>query len=824
MKISYNWLKDYVDHPLSPGALGERLTMGGLELEDVQTLGASLEGVVVGRVLAVRPHPNADRLTLCRVDVGNGAPLQIACGAPNVAAGQKVPVATVGTTLRLPSRAHPGQKEAIQITKAKLRGEVSEGMICAEDELGLSDDHAGIMVLREDAEVGRPFEAYLARQGLAAADTVLDLAVTPNRPDATSHLGVARDVAALTDAPVTRPDVPLPEPGGAAAAQVAVEIRCPEDCHRYVALLLRGVAIRESPPWLQQRLRAIGLRPINNVVDVTNYVMYECGQPLHAFDFDRVEGARIVVRRAEEGERFTTLDGKTHTLPAGVVLICDAARPVALGGIMGGENSEVSPETTNVLIESAYFDPSVTRRSAKALGITSDASYRFERGVDADGQVWAAARAAQLMTALGGGHQVPGMVDAHPTTTQPRVLALRPARIARILGVEIPKDEAARILTALGFAVEDDAAEAVLRCTVPTFRPDVEREIDLIEEVARIYGYERIPEPTHATLPHFVPRAEPAGEIRRAVHRLMQGFGYREFYTNSILPREDAERFNRPVLGSQGAVVETLNPISQEMTTLRPSLLPEVLKAMAFNRNHGQDVLRCYELGHVFYRTDRADGPVPGYAEHEAFLLAAAGPDAPTAWDRPPRPVDFFDVKGAVEGLLEALRIPDVAMTPVYESTPVTAYHLAVTAAGRRLGVVARLADALADELDLKTPVYFAELDFEALTALATPGLERVYQPVSRYPVVERDLAVVVDRAQEAGPMQATIRAAGQPLLRQVGIFDLYEGEGIEAGRKSVAFSLRFGAERTLTDAEVDAAITAILQALEQAHDAVLRT
>ncbi len=823
MKISYNWLKDYVDHPLSPKALGERLTMSGLELEEAVTLGAALDGVVVGHVLAVRRHPNADRLTLCRVDLGRGEPVQIACGAPNVAAGQKVPVATVGATLMLPLRDNPGQRAPVKITRAKLRGEVSEGMICAEDELGLSDDHSGIMVLRADAEAGQAFETYLARQGLAAGDTVLDLAITPNRPDAASHLGVARDVAALTDAVATRPDVALPAPGGEAADVVTIEIEGPEACHRYVALLLRGVEIKDSPAWLKQRLTAIGLRPINNVVDVTNYVMYECGQPLHAFDFDRIEGAKIVVRRAREGERFTTLDGKEHLLPGGTVLICDAARPVALGGIMGGENSEVSDATTNVLIESAYFDPSITRRAAKALGIATDASYRFERGVDADGQAWAAARAAQLMSDLAGGEIVPGMVDAHPTPPQPRTLRLRLSRIEKILGVAIQKDEVRRILQALGFGVEDDPRAAILRCTVPTHRPDVEREIDLIEEVARIYGYERIPEPTHSILPHFNPRTPSAETIHEATHRLMQGLGYREIYTNSLLPSNTAAFFGKVFLGDEKKIVETLNPISQEMTTLRPSLLPEMLKVMGFNQNHGQDVLRFYEFGHVFRRTDRAGVPVPGYAEHEAFLLAAAGPDAPVAWDRQPHRADFFDVKGAVESLLEALRIPNVVMTPDYDGNDVTAYHLRVASGDVSLGILGRLTDDLADEMDLKEPVYFAELDFTALTALATPGLARTYQAVSRYPVVDRDLAVVVRREQEAGPMIEAIRAAGQPLLRQVDVFDLYEGEGIEQDKKSIAFSLRFGAERTLTDAEVDAAIAAILKALEEGYAAELR-
>ncbi len=832
MKISYNWLKEYVDHPLSPEALGDALTMSGLELEEAETIGAALDGVVVGHVLAVDRHPNADRLTLCRVDLGNGKPVQIVCGAPNVAAGQKAPVATVGTTLMLPSRDNPGEKVAVKLKKAKIRGEVSMGMICAEDELGLSDDHTGIMVLGEDASVGQPFDVYLRSQGITTQDTALDLAITPNRPDAISHLGVARDVAALTGVPVVRPDVPLPEPGGPAAEQMAVEIECPLACHRYVALLVRGVEIKESPAWLKQRLTAIGLRPINNIVDITNYVMYECGQPLHAFDFDQIAGAKIIVRQAVGGEGFTTLDSKTHTLPAGTVLICDGERPVALGGMMGGENSEVSATTTNVLIESAYFDPSVTRRAARILGLATDASYRFERGVDADGQVWAAARAAQLMVELGDGTLIPGMVDAHPTKPELPVLPLRLSRIEKILGIVVPRDEVIRILTTLGFAVAEGEGE-MLHCTVPPYRPDVEREIDLIEEVARIYGYDNIPEPDHTPLPSFAPRPRPDDLLRHAAQTLLSGHGYRELYTNSLLSKQDAERFNHPVLGSEamaGPVVETLNAISTTMTTLRPSLLPGMLQVMAFNQNHGQETLRFYEFGHVFHRTNRDPGSGPGqavlvrgYAEHDTFIMAASGPEAPVGWDQKPRPVDFFDLKGHVEALLETLCVPDVVMTPSYEATPITAYHLTVTSGQTYLGVIARLSDDLADEFDLKEPAFFAELDWSALVPVAAPGLERTYQTVSRYPVVDRDIAVVVSRSQAVGPMIETIRKAGGPLLRDVGVFDLYQGKGIAADRKSVAFSLRFGAERTLKDAEVDGRVQAIVKQLGAAYEAVLR-
>lgn len=846
MNISYNWLREYIDHDLSPDALADALTMAGLEVERVERHGPGLDGVVVGQVLETQPHPNADRLTLCRVDLGGNDTVQIVCGAPNVAAGQKVPVATVGTTLMLPSRQNPSVKEPVTLKRAKLRGEVSEGMICAEDELGLGDDHAGIMVLGSGADVGQSFAEYLEAQGTEVEDAVLDVAITPNRPDAASHIGVARDVAALTNRLLLLPEVALPEEGGRTSEHVDVRIQAPEGCRRYVAMVVRGVEVGPSPEGVQRRLEAVGLRPQNNVVDATNYVMYECGQPLHAFDLDRLAGSEIVVRHAEREEAFTTLDGKARALPKEALLICDRERPVAVAGVMGGQNSEVTPETTNVLIESAYFDPSTIRKTAKALGLQTDASYRFERGVDADGQVWAAARAAQLMSAWAGGEVIPGVVDVHPNPVPPREVLLRYDRLEQILGIEVPPEEAELLLTAIGFevkgeetpldvlaeqamegrALDVDVAAHGLRCRVPSFRPDVEREIDVIEEVARLYGYDRISEPAHVAVPNVPFEEPPASALRRRVRGLLSGLGYREVYTNSMLPKELAERFNRPPLGgSEKGVVETLNPISQEMAALRPSLLPGVLQVVRFNRNHGQRALRLFEFGHVFRRTGRHSSgtPVPGYAEHESLLLALSGLRREATWDADAEEVDFFDAKGAAEALLEALGIPDVEMTPHHEATPVMAYRLDVRAGDALLGVIARLSDEVAAGVDLDVPLFFAELDWRRLAALATPRRQRSYEPVSRFPVVERDLAVVVGREQPAGALLGAIREAGRPLLQRVSVFDLYEGGRIAAGQKSLAFRLRFAAERTLKDQEVEKQMHRIVQALRDRFSAELR-
>lgn len=827
MDISYNWLSRYVDHDLAPDRLAEVLTMGGLEVEGIHEIGQALDGVVVGKVLAVHEHPNADKLVLCEVDLGEEEPVQIACGAANVAAGQHVPVATPGTTLELPSRQNPTVYEPVTIEARKIRGKTSHGMICAEDELGLSEDHRGIMVLDETAEVGRRFDAYLAERGIEAHDVVFDIGLTPNRPDAASHFGVARDVAALTGTALIRPDVPLPEKGGRAAEQVTVDLQAPEHCPRYVALLVRNVEVKESPVWLKQRLASIGLRPRNNVVDVTNFVLHEIGQPLHAFDLDDIAGPEIVVRLTEGEEPFTTLDGVERALPAGTLLICDAERPVAVAGVMGGANSEVSDSTTNVLLESAYFAPSTIRRTAKALNLQTDSSYRFERGVDRDGQVWAAARAARLIAELGGGTVVPGMVDAHPTPSVPRTVMLRPERLNALLGIEIPAEKAAFLLEQIGFAVMRH--DGVLQCTVPTYRPDVEQEVDLIEEVARLYGYDRIPEPERVSVPSRQPRPLRADRLRRTTRELLRGLGFREVQTNSMLPENRAEQFNQPSLAPAAAdhappLVETLNPISREMATLRPTLLPGVLEVMQHNRNHGQEALRFFEFGHVFHRSaPDADTIVPGFLERETLLVALSGPQAPIHWDAAPREADFFDLKGVVQTVLRTLRIDGIEMLPAATDDPLTTYRLDVTVRDDHVGTVTRLADPVTRAFDLDTPVFTAELDWDVLAPHAALPEERRYTPVSRFPVVERDLAVLVDAAEPVGPIVDTLQAEGRPLVQEVSVFDIYEGEGVPAGRKSVAFRLRFGADRTLKDEEVDARVHDMLSALEQRHHAELR-
>ncbi len=816
MKISYNWLSGYVDHGLPPGELADSLTMSGLEVEHIEQSELSLDGVIVGHVQSVRSHPESDRLRLCNVDLGDDEPKQIVCGAPNVAANQRVPVATVGSRLTI-------NEKTVKIKKSKIRGQVSMGMICAEDELGLSKDHRGIMVLTGTSTVGEPLKDYLSREHDLTGDTTLDLATTPNRPDAACHFGVARDLSALQNVPLKFPEIAIPPSGAEAEKYIDIQIQCPDVCCRYTAMIVRGVTVGPSPMWLKRRLESVGLRSINNIVDVTNFVMYECGQPLHAFDYDRIAQKKIIVRESMANENFVTLDEKEHTLESGVVLICDGVQPVAIGGLMGGKNSEVDDSTENVLIESAWFDPTCTRRSSKVLGISTDASYRFERGVDTALQPWAAMRTAMLIAELAGGSIAPGMVDVYPNPKPASTVDLRISRIRKILGIQIDHRRIFQILKSLGFAPHE-TAEGVISCTIPTYRPDVHLEIDLIEEVARIHGLENISLPKQTLLQLSLPRPRPSDLLREHAHAHLTGHGFREIYTNSLLPDDLATQFSQPVLDSDAPPARTLNAVSRSMATLRPSLLPGLLMAMRRNANHSQRVLRFYEFGHVFHHSKHTAAYIENFSEYEVLLLGICGAARPSGWDSDPRTADFFDLKGNVGQLLDALRLNTLNMQPSYEPTEITDYHITLYSDRVHIGIIAKLSGAIQDSFDLPDPIFFAEFNWTRLLLLHEKNLPQTYAPISPFPVVERDLAVSVDESQPVGPMITTLRESGQPLLKNVDVFDIYTGDRIPAGKKSIAFALRFGGNRTLRDKEIDRVMRAIVNAFSEQFSATLRS
>ncbi|GMQ82500.1 MAG: phenylalanine--tRNA ligase subunit beta [Rhodothermia bacterium] len=824
MKISANWLSDYVDHGLSIEELSDRLTMAGLEVEYAEKIGARLEGIIVGHVLEVSSHPNADRLTLCTVDVGDGDPLSIVCGAPNVVAGQKVAVAPIGTTLRLRSRKNNGAREEVTIKTSKIRGEVSHGMICAEDELGLSDDHEGIMVLDESAIVGSALEESLSDKKIPAADAVIDIAITPNRPDAVSHIGVARDVAAFSGKELKSPSVTHSLEGTEATTDFSVQIDAPQGCPTYAAILVKGIDIRESPAWIQQRLSAIGLRPRNNVVDITNYVMYELGQPLHAFDFDQLAGAQIIVRETSAESTFTTLDDVERELPAGTLMIADGDRDVAIAGVMGGQNSEVTTDTKNVLIESAYFNPAQIRRTARALQLQTDASYRFERGVDPTGQLRAAARAAELMAELSGGEIVDDFVVANPLPYEPRFAILRPERVGHVLGLSVPNDRIQTLLTSIGFNLSDE--NGALKCEIPPFRPDVEREIDIIEEIARLVGYDAIPEPPRSAIPNHPVVISPQRQLREQASDLLSSLGFKEVVTNSMLSRDAAEAFCDPILpGARfgGDVVDTLNSVSREMATLRPSVLPGVIRVAAHNQNRGKTSLKYFEFGNTQMRVQTEHSILENYTERECLLVLSSGQHGSPGWDSAARSEDVFDVKGIAEAVIASVHLPAIRFAPVYEASKISTHYIDIYSGEEKLGVLGQLAGSVAKTFDLRGDVFFFELDWSSISELAAPFLRKHYDAFSRHPVVDRDIAVTVSRTEAVGPMIDSIQSAGGDLLKRVSVFDLYAGDQIDANLKSVAFAMTFAADRTLRDEEVDKEVNQIISLLEKNHGAKLR-
>ncbi|MDX1439627.1 MAG: phenylalanine--tRNA ligase subunit beta, partial [Rubricoccaceae bacterium] len=636
--------------------------------------------------------------------------------------------------------------------------------------------------------------------------------------------------------------------GGKASNQISIDIQDAEGCPRYVGLVIRGVTVGPSPEWLKRRLEAIGLRPINNVVDATNFVLHELGQPLHAFDYDLIAGQKIIVRGSTKGETITTLDDEERKLPEGTLLICDAEKPVAIAGVMGGANSEVSERTTNLLLESAYFEPVSIRKAAKALGMQTDASYRFERGVDPTGQVRAAVRAAQLIVEIAGGDIVTGIVDEHPAPVKEVTVTLRPDRVEKVLGVRVPEHDILRLLRSIGFDVRTEEAKVLdtfaesamreegpaaaieeatsgIKLTVPPFRPDIEREIDVIEEIARLWGFDRIPSPATTPVP-LIPAGDTAqAQLLDAVRNRFMGLGFRELYTNSLLPKALAEQFaSEELISSVRSPVETLNPISQDMAAMRPSLLPGLLGAMSYNQARGAEDLRFIEMGHVYVKSDDPVETVPGYHEHTSLIIGMSGMAQRKGWDAESREVDFFDLKGVLMHVLETLDLPDPDEKPVGETSPLTAYRLALSINGNHLGELARISDRLADQYDLRMPVYFAELNADRLAEMALLKRNERYEAISRFPAVDRDLAVLVDDSQPVGPLLKTIRRSAGDLLEDLRVFDLYRGERIEGGQKSVAFALRFSTDRTLRDEEVDERIRNVVEALEAEHGATLRT
>jgi len=803
MRILQSWLKKYITFRMPPAQLADRLTMLGLEFEGVERLGEKYEGFAIGEVRQVSPHPNADRLSVCEVNIGEET-LTVVCGAPNVSPGQKVPVATVGATV--PQNQHDPDGKPFVLSRTSIRGVESQGMICSEYELDLGKDADGILVLDQSARVGQPLADYLGLD-----DVGFDIEVTPNRPDWLSHIGVAREIGVLVGRKPKLPAVRLRECTTPIRKFLTVQVEDPENCPRFAARMIRGVRIGPSPQWLQKALRGVGLRPHNNVVDVSNYVMLESGHPMHAFDYRLLKGGTIRVRQAMPGTRFVTLDGKAHTLPEGAVMVCDAEREVAIAGIMGGANSEISDETTDVVLEAAYWSPSSIRRTAKTLGISTDASQRFERGADPNGPRYALDRAAELILECAGGTLLKGIIDVYPKKVRPRKLRLRPARVNALLGTTLSRAKVIACLRLLDIKAVG-IGQGDLLCTVPTYRVDIQQEIDLIEEVARVHGYDRIEEKTGANIDfsHRLTSSDTADRVRRA----LVGSGFHEAITNSMVNGELARQ--------EGSTpVRILNPQNAEMAFLRTSLLPGLLEALRKNLSHDISTLRFFEIGHVFSLAAGEKGSfVENFNELERVCILMAGLSEPPHWERQRRSVDIFDMKGEVAGFLKKIGLDKWRLISYSTSDGLTDNSLAVEIEGSTAGYLGRVGDRTRDLFDLKEDVFVAEFDLALLERHAT----RRYVPLPRYPKVKRDVAFVVDRDLSAGDLEHVIREACGELLYSVELFDVYEGDAVGERKKSIAYSLEFlSRERTLTDQAIEAAMQETVRTVRERLGGELR-
>jgi phenylalanyl-tRNA synthetase beta chain len=790
MRVPYGWLRSYCDPGLSAAEAADALTMAGDKLERLHRVGVGdVSAFLTGRVLAADPHPDADRLTVCRVDVGRGEPQTIVCGAPNVAAGQTVAVALPGAVM--PNGSTLGE--------AKLRGVASSGMILAEDEVGIGGDHFGIMVLPDDLPVGAPLAEHLR-----IADEVLELEVTPNRPDIMGVYGVARDLHAVTGAPLAEdPTTPDAEARGDDSAErhVSIEID-PEICLRFTARVFEDVTIGPSPLWLKQRLMAAGQRPISNVVDITNYVMLCTAQPLHAFDLDEVRGSRIVVRRAEEGETMTTLDGVERRFNSEAALVCDGEGPSGIAGIMGGQISEVSDETSRVLMEAATWVGPNIMRTSKALGLRTEASARFEKQLHPEQAIAGQRLAARLMVELCGARMAPGTVDVYPSPMPPRAVVLRRARMEKLLGEEIEPRRVEEILARLGFAPVPDGDRVSV--SVPPWRDsDVQREADLIEEVARIHGLDKLP----TTLParrDAVGRLTPSQRLRRRVEDLLRDRGLDECVSYSFTSPRAIERLR---LGDM-QLLRLENPLSEEQSVMRPLLLPGLLDAAHHNAAHGRPGVALFESAHVYLPSEPLDGDWAGSpggrtpaseAHHLAALLTEA---APGSWRTPARPADFYAARAVLEGVLGAAGVP---WHPVRSPRPFLhpGRAASVVSDEREIGWVGELHPLVARSWHLPGPVAAFELDVDAVVELSE-GRREVYRDVTSFPAVLQDIAVTVPEDVPAADVETAVRAGAGDLLAGVAVFDLYRGEQVGEGHKSLALRLEFRApDRTLTDEEV---------------------
>jgi phenylalanyl-tRNA synthetase beta chain len=801
MKVSLNWLKEHVDIELSPEDLGHLLTMAGLEVEGLEMVGQNLDDILVARILDVSPHPNADRLSLCRVDTGTEI-ISVVCGAPNASEGVLAPLILPG--VKLP--------DGTKMKESRIRGEVSKGMLLAEDEMGLTDDHAGIMILPEGTPPGTSLSSLLS-----FPDWVFDVSITPNRPDCASVLGIAREIAANTGKPLKNFEYGGDAKGPAIDGLTNISVQDPEGCPRYAAAVVQDVSLKPAPFWMRYRLFQSGVRSISNLVDVSNYVMLEMGQPLHAFDYDRLSENRIEVRRAKKGETFTTLDGMKRDLDPETLLICDGQKPVALAGIMGGLNSEIHDQTRNILVESAFFDPITIRRGSKRLGLSTEASYRFERGADVGGVISALNRALYFISLLAGGVTAKGIIDNYSSPfTAPRI-SFRPEKANAILGTAISKNAMKGFFDALEMGVEDD--RDLLHVIPPTFRVDIKREVDLVEEVARLHGFDNIP----VISPRITPSEGSESTdllLRDKARAMMTAFGFSEIITYSFVSPDSVNALVGETPGPLNAFTRIMNPLTVDQSVLRTSLIPGLMETVRYNVLHEMGGLKLFEWGKVFFDRENEVQPL------EKICLAGVmvGMHAEKSWYHEERAVDFYDIKGILAALLKGLGLKGIRFK---QEKDLPGYDKAVSSAiygeDTRLGQVGFAAPEVIEAYELKmNAVCLFEIDVAALLA-ALPE-KRTFVPFGRFPAVHRDLSLVLDRGIECDTITDIIREEGGHLLESVHVFDLYEGERIHSSEKAISFKISFRSDRgTLDGEEINRLYEAIVRKIGQKTGGKLR-
>jgi len=827
MKVTLNWLKQYVDFNWSPEELTERLTMLGLEVEGVQKISGAFDGIFVAQVITRDKHPNADKLSLCRVNDGTGE-RQIVCGAQNFKAGDKVPLILPGASL--PPKA--GEKEPFTIKVGKIRGVESHGMLCSHEELGLDPaaighkQEDGLLILREDAKVGQPFGEYLGRSG---SDVVYDLEVTPNRPDLNSVIGIAREIAAVTGNPLRIPELKIQNEKLKIAELVSVRIEDAELCPRYTARVIQGVKVGPSPDWLKSTLEKVGIRSLSNVVDVTNYVMLECGQPLHAFDYHLIarSGSRdtaanqalstessnqptIIVRRAVAGEKFKTLDNQERTLTNEMLLIADEQKGIALAGVMGGANTEINNSTVDVLIESAYFAPANIRRTSKLLGLRSESSYRFERGADVDICDWASQRAAQLILETAGGQLAGGVVDVQPETKAEKQITLHFAKSKDLLGLGISHADQVGYLNKLGL---NTVAQQPGECTfsLPSWRVDLKREVDLIEEVGRLFGIDKIPStPPRGALGSnaFDSVYDQIGEVRR----ILAGLGLNEAQGQTLIASTE--------FGVRNAEsVMLANPLSSDMDVLRPSLLPGLIHSLRHNVSRKNYDVALFEVGRVFTNVNGQT------KENRSVAIAITGQRALPFWSGDDRAAKFdnYDLKGLVEEMLEQFGLRGIAFGKRADSTALFLESAAVTLGGKLpLGELGQLLPTLAKKYDLRDAVFLAEFNLDLLLSKRNPA--KSFKALPQFPSSRRDVAMLVPEAVTHEAVLQSVKQAKAANLETVELFDVFRGQGVPAGQKSLAYAFTYrAADKTLTDADVNTAHAKVLETLKTQLQAELR-